>query len=57
MKICKRFPEVEFHIKIGSTDELELWLKENQIEVAVLLDKPWHVPEQTVNGCCVTNIR
>jgi len=57
MKICKRFPEVEFHIKIGSTDELELWLKENQIEVAVLLDKPWHFPEQTVNGCCVTNIR
>ncbi|EXG86781.1 transcriptional regulator, LysR family [Clostridium sp. ASBs410] len=44
----KRYPEVEFHIKIGSTDELELWLKENQIDVAVLLDKPWHVPELTV---------
>lgn len=47
----KRYPEVEFHIKIGSTDELELWLKENQIDVAVLLDKPWHVPELTVKIC------
>ena len=44
----KRYPEVEFHIKIGSTDELELWLKENQIDVAVLLDMPWYVPELTV---------
>jgi DNA-binding transcriptional LysR family regulator len=46
-----RYPEVEFHIKIGSTDELELWLKENQIDVAVLLDKQWHVPELTVKIC------
>ncbi len=47
----KRYPEVEFHIKIGSTDELELWLKENQIDVAVLLDKFWNVPELTVKIC------
>lgn len=44
----KRYPEVEFHIKIGSTDELELWLNENQIDVAVLLDKFWNVPELAV---------
>lgn len=44
----KRYPGVEFHIKIGSTDELELWIKENEIDVAVLLDMPWHVPELTV---------
>lgn len=47
----KCYPEVEFHIKIGSTDELEMWLKENQIDVAVLLDKPWYVPELTVKIC------
>ncbi|WP_026891577.1 LysR family transcriptional regulator [Lacrimispora aerotolerans] len=47
----KQFPEVEFHIKIGSTDELELWLNENQIDVAVLLDKLWNVPELTVKIC------
>lgn len=44
----KNYPEVEFHIKIGSTDELELWLNENQIDVAVLLDKSWNVPELSV---------
>jgi DNA-binding transcriptional LysR family regulator len=44
----KRYPDVEFHIKIGSTDELELWIKENEIDVAVLLDMPWHVPELIV---------
>lgn len=47
----RQFPEVEFHIKIGSTDELELWLNENQIDVAVLLDKLWNVPELTVKIC------
>jgi DNA-binding transcriptional LysR family regulator len=47
----KQFPEVDFHIKIGSTDELELWLNENQIDVAVLLDKLWNVPELTVKVC------
>lgn len=47
----RQFPEVDFHIKIGSTDELELWLNENQIDVAVLLDKLWNVPELTVKIC------
>ncbi|MBU5483359.1 LysR family transcriptional regulator [Clostridium sp. MSJ-11] len=44
----KQYPEVEFSIKIGSTDELEIWLKENQIDIAVLLDRAWHAPELKV---------
>lgn len=47
----KQYPEVNFYIKIGSANELESWLKENQIDVAVLLDKQWNVPEITVQLC------
>ncbi len=47
----KQYPEVNFYIKIGSANELESWLKENQIDVAVLLDKQWNVPELTVQLC------
>ncbi|APH15901.1 bacterial regulatory helix-turn-helix, lysR family protein [Clostridium sporogenes] len=41
----QRYPNVEFNIKLGSTDELETLLKENQIDVAILLDQQISVPE------------
>ncbi|MEW9096565.1 MAG: LysR family transcriptional regulator [Clostridiaceae bacterium] len=44
----QRYPNVEFNIILGSTNELEILLKENQIDVAVLLDQQISISELKV---------
>jgi DNA-binding transcriptional LysR family regulator len=41
----RRYPNVEFVIKMGSWCELESLLRENQIDVAILIDHKLSIPE------------